>query len=188
MKKLPRLRDTCGRRSIIPAFHMRRAPTRSNRSWLSLSRRTGEIKFDNGAFPVLVIVDLRREWNCFVELIHLTSDDREGRRVVTGKVQLTRTEPIFGGHRWWFLCPRSGYRDEALFSERRLAFLEPPSLRPWVRLPARRSVQSASAASRNAYADLLYRFGSVGRDGHSPSATGRSTSPTTASARAEPSQ
>jgi hypothetical protein len=71
---------------------------------------TGEIKFDDGRFPVLVTVDLRNEWNRFVELIHLTRDDREGGRMVTGQVQLTRTEPTYGGHRWWFLCPRTGRR------------------------------------------------------------------------------
>jgi hypothetical protein len=76
---------------------------------------TGEIKFDNGAFPVLVTIDLRIEWNCFVELIHPTRDFREDDRIVNGRVQLTRTEPTFGGHRWWFLCPKSGYRTTKLF-------------------------------------------------------------------------
>jgi hypothetical protein len=61
-----------------------------------------------------VFVDLRNEWNCFVELIHPTRDHREDDRIVTGKVQLTRTEPTFGGHRWWFLCPRTGRRTTKL--------------------------------------------------------------------------
>jgi hypothetical protein len=26
-------------------------------------------------------------------------------RTVIGKIQLTRTQPTFDGHRWWFLLP-----------------------------------------------------------------------------------
>jgi hypothetical protein len=74
----------------------------------------GTIGVDGGKFVVTVFVDLRNEWNCFVELIHPTRDHREGDRIVTGKVQLTRTEPTFGGHRWWFLCPRTGRRTTKL--------------------------------------------------------------------------
>jgi hypothetical protein len=77
---------------------------------------TGELKFAKGAFPILVSVDLRNEWDCFVELIHSTRDHRDEKaRIVTGRVQLTRTEPTFGGHRWWFLCPRTGRRTTKLF-------------------------------------------------------------------------
>ena len=89
-------------KSLAPAFQKGR--------YLS-----GEFAFDEGRFPVLVTVDLSNEWNCFVELIHLTRDEREGDRIITGRVRLTRTEPTFGGHRWWFLCPRSGYRTTRLF-------------------------------------------------------------------------
>src|ERR1700730_12230104 len=47
------------------------------------------------------------------------------------------------------LMPENGPPDdEAVPAERRLAFLEPASLRPWVRLPARGPFQAASAASR----------------------------------------
>ena len=78
-------------------------------------RHGGQIAFDEGRFPVLVIVDLRNEWNCFIELIHSTRDREGENRTVFGKVQLTRTQPTFGGHRWWFLCPRTGYRTTKLF-------------------------------------------------------------------------
>jgi hypothetical protein len=88
-------------KSLLPTFQMGQCLTRG-------------IKFD-GTFPVLLTVDLRNEWNCFVELIHLTRDAREGDRMVTGRVQLTRTEPTYGGRRWWFLCPRTGRRTPKLF-------------------------------------------------------------------------
>lgn len=76
----------------------------------------GSIGFDEGRFPVTVLVDLCNEWNCFVELIHSTRDVWEDEdRTVFDRVQLTRTQPTFGGHRWWFLCPRTGYRTTKLF-------------------------------------------------------------------------
>jgi hypothetical protein len=76
----------------------------------------GSIPFDEGRFTVTVLVDLRNERNCIVELIHPTRDvweDEAG--TVFDKVQLTRTQPPFGGHRWWFLCPRTGHRTTKLF-------------------------------------------------------------------------
>src|SRR4051794_16217403 len=75
----------------------------------------GAIRFDEGRFVVWVITDLTNEWNCFVELIHPTRD-HSGKRncMVKGTVQLARTEPTFGGHRWWFLCPRTGRRTNKL--------------------------------------------------------------------------
>jgi hypothetical protein len=74
------------------------------------------ICFDEGRFAVAVIADLTNEWNCFLELIHRTRDRRDHEAsVVTDRVQLTRTEPTFGGHRWWFLCPRTGRRTTKLF-------------------------------------------------------------------------
>ena len=43
---------------------------------------TGSIRFDEErlpgtGFPVMVTIDLTNEWNCFVELIHLTRDKPE---------------------------------------------------------------------------------------------------------------
>ena len=78
-------------------------------------RFAGAIRFDDGKFVVVVIVDLTNEWNSFVQLIHSTRDFREGDRSVTGRIQLARTQPNFGGHRWWFLCPRTGRRTTKLF-------------------------------------------------------------------------
>ena len=43
---------------------------------------TGTISFDNGQFPVVITVDSSRLWDAFVELIHLTRDEREGDRIV----------------------------------------------------------------------------------------------------------
>lgn len=76
---------------------------------------SGEFHFYEGRFPILATVDLSNEWSCFVELIHLTRDERQDYRIVTDRVQLTRTEPTFGGHRWWFLCPRTACRATKLF-------------------------------------------------------------------------
>jgi hypothetical protein len=76
---------------------------------------TGSLHFDEGRFPVVVTLDLTNEWNCFVELCHLTRDEREGGRTVTDRVHLTRTTPTYGGQRWWFLCPRTARRSTKLF-------------------------------------------------------------------------
>ena len=76
---------------------------------------TGSVHFDKGGFPVLMTVDLTHEWNCFVELIHPTRDDRESDPMVIDRIQLTRTAPTYGGRRWWFLCPKTGYRATKLF-------------------------------------------------------------------------
>ena len=63
----------------------------------------------------MVTVDLTNEWNCFVELIHPTRDEQRRAPIVTDRVQLTSTQPTFGGRRWWFLCPRTGRRMTKLF-------------------------------------------------------------------------
>jgi hypothetical protein len=76
---------------------------------------TGSLGFDDGRFPVMVTVDLTDEWNCFVELIHQTRDDREGDRIVTRRIELVWTVPTYGGRRWWFLCPRTARRTTKLF-------------------------------------------------------------------------
>jgi hypothetical protein len=89
-------------------------------SSLASSLRKGQcltraVSFNEGQFPVVMTVDLTNEWNCFVELTHLTRDEREGGRIVTGRVQLTCTVPTYGGCRWWFLCPRTARRTTKLF-------------------------------------------------------------------------
>jgi hypothetical protein len=78
-------------------------------------RLMGSIRFDEGRFPVVVTVDLTNEWNCFVELIHLTRDEQRRVPIITNRVQLTSTQPTFGGRRWWFLCPRTARRTTKLF-------------------------------------------------------------------------
>ena len=76
---------------------------------------TGSIHFDEGRFPVVVTVDLTNEWDCFVELIHPTRDEREGDRLVTDRIQLAWTTPTYGGRRWWFLCPRAARRTAQVY-------------------------------------------------------------------------
>ena len=78
-------------------------------------RLMGSIRFDEGRFPVVVTVDLTNEWNCFVELIHPTRDEQQRVPIITDRVQLTSTQPTFGGRRWWFLCPRTARRTTKLF-------------------------------------------------------------------------
>ena len=78
-------------------------------------RLMGSIRFDEGRFPVVVTVDLTNEWNCFVELIHLTRDEQRRVPIITNRVRLTSTQPTFGGRRWWFLCPRTARRTTKLF-------------------------------------------------------------------------
>jgi hypothetical protein len=81
---------------------------------------TGTIRFDEErlpetGFPVVVTIDLTKEWDCFVELIHLTRDEPGRDPIVTDRVQLAWTTPTYGGCRWWFLCPRTGRRTTNLF-------------------------------------------------------------------------
>jgi hypothetical protein len=79
----------------------------------------GSIRFGDGAFVVDVTVDLRNEWNCVIELTHRSRNVWDGeQRTIIGKIQLTRTQPTFGGHRWWFLCPKTGQRTTKLFLPR----------------------------------------------------------------------
>jgi hypothetical protein len=66
---------------------------------------TGTISFNEGRFPIVITIDLKNEWNCFVELIHSTRDEREGDRIVTGRVQLVWTAPTYGGRPGGF-CAR----------------------------------------------------------------------------------
>jgi hypothetical protein len=66
-------------------------------------------------FPVVVTVDLTNDWNCLVELIHPTRDEREDKRLITDRIALTWTEPTYGGRRAWFLCPRTARRTTKLF-------------------------------------------------------------------------
>jgi hypothetical protein len=79
---------------------------------------TAEIQFDDGKFPVRVTIDLRNDWNRFVELKHATRDQHGQGRDVTSRIRLVQTVPTFGGFRWWFLCPRTGCRTTKLFLPR----------------------------------------------------------------------
>ena len=109
-----------GRRATKPTVESTRSYTLHISSLKPLLRWVGErhtvgSTADNDRFSMLVSVDLRNQWNCFVELTHRTRDWREGDRVGTYQVTLTKTKPTFGGYRWWFLCPKTGYRTTTLF-------------------------------------------------------------------------
>jgi hypothetical protein len=47
----------------------------------------------------IVTIDLTNEWNCFVELSHLTRDKPESDRIITDRIQLAWTAPTYGGRR-----------------------------------------------------------------------------------------
>jgi len=111
-------------------------------------RLTGSIRIDEDRFPVVLIVDVTNEWSRFVELMHLTPDDREGHR--------TRSANFHGAHLRGaaLVVPMPADRlphDQAISAERRLALLEPPGgLRTWVRFSMRRPLQSSPAESGRA--------------------------------------
>jgi hypothetical protein len=71
--------------------------------------------FDESKFPVAIRLDTSNQLNAFVELVHLTRDDREGDRIVRDRIRLVWTAPTYGGQRWWFVCPRTGRRTTKLF-------------------------------------------------------------------------
>ena len=103
---------------------------------------TGTISFNEGRFPIVITVDSSKQWDAFVELIHLTRDEAEGDRVITDRA-----------HLWGPTLVVSVPEDrpphhKALSAEWRMAFLEPPSLSARLCLPARRAVRSPSAKSR----------------------------------------
>jgi hypothetical protein len=70
-------------------------------------RFTGGVRFDEGKFPVEVIIDISDPMDPFIELIHRTRDDREADRIVHDRIRLIWTVPTYGGRRWWFVCPRT---------------------------------------------------------------------------------
>jgi hypothetical protein len=78
-------------------------------------RFSGIMYFDEGSFPVAVIIDTTDALDPFVELIHPTRDDLGSDRPVTDRIRLIWTVPTFGGRRWWFQCPRTGQRTTKLF-------------------------------------------------------------------------
>ena len=71
--------------------------------------------FDQARFPIAIRLDTLNPSNAFVELVHLTRDERQGDRVVHDRIRLVWTVPTYGGRRWWFLCPRTGRRTTKLF-------------------------------------------------------------------------
>jgi hypothetical protein len=65
-------------------------------------RFTGGVRFDEGKFPVEVIIAVSDPMDTFIELIHRTRDDREADRIVHDRIRLIWTVPTYGGRRWWF--------------------------------------------------------------------------------------
>jgi hypothetical protein len=78
-------------------------------------RGKGTFHFGEEKLPVEICVDTTDASDPFLELTHRTRDEREGDRIITDRIQLTWTTPTYGGRRWWFLCPRTGWRTTKLF-------------------------------------------------------------------------
>ena len=82
----------------------------------SRQRLTCRFAFDGGDFPVWITIDDLHGTHAFVELVHQIRDDRAGGdRIIRDRIQLTWTEPTYGGRRWWFVCPKTGRRTTKLF-------------------------------------------------------------------------
>lgn len=95
--------------SYVLALSWFRAELRSGPRW------SGTIRFSSGNFPVRITIDTSDPANAFIMLAHEARDWRAGARIVHDRVRLTWTEPTYGGRRWWFVCPRTGYRTPKLF-------------------------------------------------------------------------
>jgi hypothetical protein len=78
-------------------------------------RLVGRLAFDDGDFPVSIEIDCLNAAYAFVDLVHQTRDDRAGDRMMRDRIQLTWTEPTYGGRRWWFVCQKTGRRTTKLF-------------------------------------------------------------------------
>jgi hypothetical protein len=76
---------------------------------------TATTYFDEGKFPVAIMVDTSDSSDAFIELTHPTRDEREGGRIVRDRVRLIWTVPTYGGRRWWFQCPRTYRMTTKLF-------------------------------------------------------------------------
>lgn len=74
---------------------------------------TVRVSFGEQEFPVRLIVDMRTPRASYVEFSHETRQWNAQR--VTYRVWLATTRPNFGGHRWWFVCPRTGRFAAKLF-------------------------------------------------------------------------
>src|SRR5689334_5644327 len=71
---------------------------------------TGTLHFGEEKFPVELHIDTTDWSDPFIELTHRTRDERERNRTVRDRIRLFLTVPTYGGHRWWFVCPRTGRR------------------------------------------------------------------------------
>ena len=98
-----------------------------------------------GQFPIVITIDSSKLWDAFVELIHPTRDEREGDRIITDRIQLADRADVRRPTLVVSVPDDRPPYHKTLTTEWWLAFLEPPSLRPRICLPARRSIWSASA-------------------------------------------
>ena len=96
----------------------------------------GTFHFGEERFAVEVKVDTADPSDPFIELNHQTRDWREGDRVVRDRVRLVWTEPTMARGAGGFNARELTADRKAIPAEWWLAFLEPPSLRPRLRLPA----------------------------------------------------
>ena len=74
-------------------------------SWECRSERSGSINYS---------ADMRDELNSVLHLSFCVGP-QSNRQAVQQRVQLTFTEPNFGGRRWWMACPHSGLRVAKLY-------------------------------------------------------------------------
>ena len=71
---------------------------------------------DEEAFSVAILIDTTDPTLPFIELAHEGRDT--GATPVKYKIQLTTTQPRFGGVRWFFYCPARGFRVSKLYLPR----------------------------------------------------------------------
>ena len=62
-------------------------------------RLVGRFAFDDGDFPVSIEIDCLNAAYGSVELVQQTRDDHAGDRMIRDRIQLTWTEPTYGGRR-----------------------------------------------------------------------------------------
>ena len=105
---------------------------------------TGVAHFDGDSFWVAIRVDISDPSDAFIELTHQTRDEREGDRIVPRPHSAGLDRTGLWRTRLAVSMPAILPEDhEALPAKWRTPFLEPPSRRPRVCVPARRSLQSS---------------------------------------------
>ena len=71
------------------------------------------LKYGEDEFPIRMAIDTTGD-NPHIVLTHETRSTRYESEAVSYRVQLTWTQPPFGGRRWWFRCPKTYRRAQKL--------------------------------------------------------------------------